>query len=143
MELDKIKAFLPPVIIEIAEIIGYESTQELVSKMGGVTFSIVRGVREFSQIRYNMLINVIGEDKAKLLIERFNGEEIYIPSCVEAFKNYRCEMFLNELKTQLKSGKSLRLAITELCPRFEISDRTAWRLLARENLTDADQHCLF
>lgn len=143
MELEKIKEFLPPIVAEIAELIGFESTQKLVTELGGVTFSIVRGVRVFSQTRYNMLVNVIGKDKAKLLIERFNGEEIYIPSCSDAFKNYRSELFLTEVKARLTEGVSLRLAITELCPRFEISDRTAWRLLARENIADADQPRLF
>lgn len=45
MNLQQVTELLPPVVIQIADLIGFPATERLLSAFGGTTFPIGKGLR--------------------------------------------------------------------------------------------------
>lgn len=142
LSLASAKACLPAVICDMADIIGFTAVEKLVDGLGGSTFLFGKGRRDTE--RLDLLCRVIGESNAYKLLFHYGGENIYIPRCLDALRCLRDVRFKNDylILTQVE-GKSGRMAMTELCPKYQISDRTGWKILGRKDGPVIQQQNLF
>ncbi|HIE3015334.1 TPA: hypothetical protein ACXLK3_001497 [Klebsiella pneumoniae] len=144
MNLQQVTELLPPVVIQIADLIGFPATERLLSAFGGTTFPIGKGLRAFGGQRAALLRDTIGDHNTKLLFQKFTGEPLYLPRCERALRELRNVRFLAEFDEVNQSGTSSLMAMTLLCPKYGFSDRTGWHLLAQRKATsEHNQASLF
>lgn len=124
-EFEQVEAYLPPVVKEMAELIGFPATEQVIKHFGGVDFHFSQGLRYFPR-----LIEVLGAETAEKLRGYFQRERLYIPRCDVALKMLRNQRFKVEF-AQIKAEKQIsgHLAMLELCPKYGISERHAWDIL--------------
>lgn len=130
LTLEYTKQQLPPMVCEFAEVIGWQATEDLIKALGGINFDFCTGARDSQRLQ--ILYNIIGQQKAHQLIQRFGGSSEYIPRCDKALRTLRNARFKYDFMrlTELEK-KSGRMAMIELCPRYGISDRTAWDIVRK------------
>ena len=121
MNLEQVTELLPSAVIQIADLIGFPATEQLLSAFGGTTFPIGKGLRD-----------TIGDEKTQLLIKNFGGEVLYLPRCDRALRELRNRRFLAEFAEVREQGSSSLMAMTFLCPKYGFSDRFGWQLLAAQ-----------
>ena len=92
MNLQQVTELLPPVVIQIADLIGFPATERLLSAFGGTTFPIGKGLRAFGGQRAALLRDTIGDHNTKLLFQKFTGEPLYLPRCERALRELICSM---------------------------------------------------
>lgn len=134
MDLKKVKDLLPPVVIELTELIGYPATESLIKQLGGITFPVGKCLEDMSPLRAELLIAAVGKENALTLCKIYGGGLVYLPRCDAALRQLRNQSFLDELAALRDSGTSMLMALTGLCPRYGFSDRYAWKLLSRKAL---------
>ena len=136
MELEQVKSLLPETVLNIAELIGFPATVELIKALGGTTFPVGKGIRAMGASRARLLKDTVGEDNASILVKHFGGETLYLPRCDRALRELRNRAFLTEFKAMRDTGVPSPRAMTELCPKYGFSDRFAWGLLAQKNCSN-------
>ncbi|STZ75545.1 Mor transcription activator family protein [Bergeriella denitrificans] len=142
MEIGRAEHLLPESVADIVAVIGLEATADLVAAIGGCRFKFGRGVRDTPRLR--LLFSVIGEAKTYDLLRVYGGEELYLPRCDKALRALRNEQFKAEyLDLTEKQGLSGVMAISRLCPRYKISDRTAYTILRSKTEPVTQQRTLF
>lgn len=141
LSLASAKTHLPDVICDMADIIGFAATEQLVKALGGATFWFGKGRHDTPRLA--MLCRAIGEPNAYQLIKTFGGEKIYIPRCDKALRRLRDARFKADFMLLKEDGISSIMAITELCPKYQISDRTAWEIIRRHEDPISQQRDLF
>ena len=63
------------------------------------------------------------------LLRVFGGEELYVPRCEEALRELRNEQFRHEfLVLTEREGVSKLMAMSALCPKYKISERTGYTI---------------
>lgn len=126
MNLSFVEEYLPPIIKEMIDVMGLELTEKLVENFGGTTFSF-----SSENVYYQRLKEKLGENNAARFYHYFQCEKIYIPQCKRAlqelkkFRFYRDFCYLTDTE-----GKSARIAMIELCPKYKISDRYGWKIIS-------------
>ncbi|ELT9608104.1 hypothetical protein R8O49_003832 [Raoultella planticola] len=144
MNLQQVTELLPPVVIQIADLIGFPATERLLSAFGGTTFPIGKGLRTLGAQRAALLRDTIGDHNAQILFKNFGGFPIYLPRCELALRKLRNLRFLAEFDEMSRNGTSSLMAMTILCPKYGFCDRGGWRLLARrKNAAEHNQGSLF
>lgn len=139
MNLEQVTELLPPAVVQIADLIGFPATEQLLSAFGGTTFPIGKGLRAMGANRAALLRDTIGDEKTQLLIKNFGGEVLYLPRCDRALRELRNRRFLTEFSDVRDQGTSSLMAMTLLCPKYGFSDRFGWQLLAQQK-NDAISH---
>ncbi|MFO4111166.1 Mor transcription activator family protein [Enterobacter roggenkampii] len=132
MNLEQVTELLPSAVIQIADLLGFPATEQLLSAFGGTTFPIGKGLRAMGASRAALLRDTIGDEKTQLLIKNFGGEVLYLPRCDRALRELRNRRFLAEFAEVREQGSSSLMAMTFLCPKYGFSDRFAWELLAQQ-----------
>lgn len=130
MNLEQVTNLLPQPVTQIADLIGFPATEQLLAAFGGTTFPIGKGLRALGATRAALLRDTIGDEKAQLLIKTFGGEVLYLPRCDRALRELRNRRFLTEFAEVRQQGQSSLMAMTLLCPKYGFSDRFGWQLLA-------------
>ncbi|MBG6248159.1 MULTISPECIES: Mor transcription activator family protein [Symbiopectobacterium] len=144
MELERVAGLLPDVVLQIADLIGFSATAQLLNKFGGTTFPIGKGMKALGAQRAELLRETIGKDKAALLVKNFGGEILYLPRCDRALRALRNERFLSEFAALRDGGSSGLMAMTVLCPKYGFSDQFAWELVwESKNTVTHSQQSLF
>ncbi|WP_256946558.1 Mor transcription activator family protein [Klebsiella pneumoniae] len=144
MNLQQVTELLPPVVIQIADLIGFPATERLLSAFGGTTFPIGKGLRALGAQRAALLRDTIGDHNAQLLFKNFGGFPLYLPRCEQALRELRNQRFLAEFHAIRQDGISSLMAMTILCPKYGFSDRTGWSLLSlQKNSSSSVQDSLF
>ncbi|HHL0433577.1 Mor transcription activator family protein [Klebsiella quasipneumoniae subsp. similipneumoniae] len=144
MNLQQVTELLPPVVIQIADLIGFPATERLLSAFGGTTFPIGKGLRALGAQRAALLRDTIGDHNAQLLFKNFGGFPLYLPRCETALRELRNQRFLAEFDSVRQEGTSSLMAMTLLCPRYGFSDRFGWELLSkRKKSLSTRQQSLF
>jgi Mor family transcriptional regulator len=140
MKLEKVSHLLPPVVQELVELVGYHETEQLIAALGGTSFLVSKLVRTAGSRNAGVLAQTVSTDAARKIAGRFGGEELYIPRCDAALREWRNQRFIAEYNQMLAAGDSGRYALMTLCPRYQISDRQAKKILIkyRENGTQLD-----
>ncbi|MEE6045282.1 mor transcription activator family protein, partial [Avibacterium paragallinarum] len=110
---------LPPVVLEMVDLVGFDVTEKIIRHFGGVCFLFSDGAMYFPKLK-----SLVGLEHATALRQYFKSEEVYIPRCEVALRTLRNIRLVNDflIKTQVE-GKSGRAAMLELCPKYALSDR--------------------
>ena len=85
------------------------------------------------------------DPNGRVASEVFRGEWVYIPRCETALRvlrNYRFKADFDYLTQHLNiSG---RMAMLELCPKYQLSDRSGWEIVAQvRNPKESSNFALF
>jgi hypothetical protein len=111
---------LPPLIQEIAAIIGEANALRVVSRYGGRRLY-------FGAIRHDLKA-IIGADQTRALVRHFASVQVSIPLCTEHLRNAR-NAALHARFDILSKTMSTRRAANELAVEFVMTERHVWRLL--------------
>lgn len=124
-DFENVEQYLPESVKEIVEVIGLPDTEKLVKAFGGCSFQFARSGSYFARLK-----NVLGQDVAIKLQRYMGGCEVYIPRCETALRILRNQRLYADF-CQLTELDELSgsLAILKLCPKYNISDRTAWEVV--------------
>lgn len=127
---------LPPVIEQLAAVIGIEAIQALIdARLLGFRQRIGRS-RECEWWRE--WADVIGEGHADAVMKVWAGEEIYFPACEDAVRAERNRRLVSEYDALLAEGVSARKATRMLCRRYRMSDRTIERIVNQPTLDPSE-----
>ena len=141
VDLSRVRHLLPETMVQIVDTIGVKAALDLVKAIGGARFKFGKGKNDTP--RLNMLFTAIGEEKTYELLRVFGGEELYVPRCEEALRELRNEQFRSEFfDLTERQGLSRLMAMSALCPRYQISDRTGYNIVGSRTQA-ADQQHLF
>lgn len=123
--LQDVAELLPPVVLEMVNQVGFADTEKIIKTFGGVTFRFTDGAVYFPR-----LVAIIGQDHAIKLRRYFKSEMLYIPRCHVALQMLRNQQFQADFYYLTEEmNKSARLAMLELCPKYQISDRYGWKII--------------
>ncbi len=131
MNLEDVENLLPDVVRDILMLIGFPATARLLEVLGGTTFPVGKGKQTSGEARMALLIATVGRENADALAVHFGGDILYVPRCERALKELRNRHFVADVERLRNEGKSLLWIMTELCPRYGISDRLAYYILER------------
>lgn len=132
---------LPESMRQIAEVIGLDGAEKLVRSIGGARFKFGKGRQNTA--RMNLLHKAVGAADAAKLAAVFGGDELYIPRCTVQLRKVRNRRFRAAFMALTEGGKTSKaMALTELCPQFGLSHRTADKILAERDVV-ATQGSLF
>ncbi|MGM0938355.1 MAG: Mor transcription activator family protein [Pseudomonadota bacterium] len=134
-DLAEIEELVQPIVREFITLLGYQDTEKLIQKFGGITFRVRKGKRLKDNRRREILVEHLGEEVTKKLEGYFGGEDVYIPRNMHALREYRNQHFLNDYYALIEKGESARFALLKLCPIYGVSDRWAQNLVAKQNLS--------
>lgn len=142
LTLEHAQQQLPPLVLEFVDVIGWQSTEDLIRALGGINFDFCIGARDSQRLQ--ILYDIIGQQKTHQLLRRFGGSNEYIPRCDKALRMLRNARFKYDFLRLTELGKkSGRMAMIELCPRYGISDRTGWDIVRKHTDPVTQQGDLF
>ena len=120
---------LPESMRQIAGVIGLDGAERLVRAVGGARFKFGKG--RHNTARMKLLRQAVGKAGADKLAAVFGGDELYIPRCTVQLRKVRNRRFRAAFMALTDGGKTSKaMALTELCPQFGLSHRTADKILA-------------
>ena len=132
---------LPESMRQIAEVIGLDGAEKLVRSIGGARFKFGKGRQNTARMK--LLHKAVGAADAAKLAAVFGGDELYIPRCSAQLRLVRNRRFRAAFAALTNGGKTSKaMALTELCPQFGLSHRTADKILAEREAV-AVQGALF
>ncbi len=131
MNLQSAQHLLPDSIQEIIDIIGLPATVKVVEALGGVTVKFPQRGGKLHPV-IELTREAIGEDALNSLADYFAGGEVYIPRCEAALCHLKHQRFIDEVAALTEDGLSITTAVMQLCPKYQFSDRTAWKILAKD-----------
>ncbi|RAP70849.1 hypothetical protein [Candidatus Erwinia dacicola] len=70
-DLESLEELLPDTARQIADVIGFPATQQLIERFGGACFRVGRGLRGTGERRLAMLREVIGDENTRQLVKRY------------------------------------------------------------------------
>lgn len=123
-DFKQVASYLPPIVQEMMEVIGFEATEQLVRKLGGTPIRFSYGEHYFPR-----LVEAIGQKSAEKLQHHFDREVLYLPRCAIALRIMRNQRFVAEFERLRDEGVSGRMAMLTLCPKYGISDRQGWAIV--------------
>lgn len=132
---------LPDIVVDISNLIGYKTTLLLVQELGGNDFAMPTG--DMGSASEQRLINAVGVDAAKQLIQAYGGDRIYIPRCQAAFNQLRYQEFRIDIVKAVANGEMQKTAIQRLAPKYGFTERWAYTVLAEETKRSDAQMSLF
>lgn len=138
--LEDVAELLPETVQQMVDLVGFPTVEKIITNFGGATFRFTDGVHYFPKLKA-----LIGLESAVKLCEAFRGEWVYIPRCETALRvlrNYRFKADFDCLTQHL--NKSGRMAMLELCPKYQLSDRSGWEIVAQvRNPKESSNFALF
>lgn len=114
---------LPETAHDLVEIIGLQSTMDLVARFGGQDFKVPAGYRAAN---WRQLVDAIGLEAATKLVASQGGATVYIPLCTSALKLERAR----QLVELVRKGGHIR----EVSRQFGVSLSYAYRLFKRSGM---------
>lgn len=137
LTLNDVRHCLPEVVLEMIDVLGFADTQQVIDKFGGTRLYFMDKAHY-----YKLIKDTINEDVAKKMRDFFRTESVYIPRCEVALRLLRNLQFKAEYDYLTNNGVSGRMAMVQLCPKYNITDRTGW-LILKQNWQQAYQQDLF
>ena len=132
---------LPESMRQIAGVIGLDGAERLVRAIGGARFKFGKGRQNTARMK--LLHKAVGAADAAKLAAVFGGDELYIPRCSAQLRLVRNRRFRAAFAALTDGGKTSKaMALTELCPQFGLSHRTADKILSEREAV-AVQGALF
>lgn len=124
-----LSSLLPNSIAQIVHSIGLAKTIALVDKLGGTTFPVSRHQGARGDVRYFVLVDVVGVDAANVLTDVYGGESLYIPRCNGLLIALRNHAICAEFE-QLTAQQASPAVVSTLARKHRLSDRWIWRILS-------------
>lgn len=137
-DTEKIMALLPPQIVELSELIGFEKTMTLVKKFGGLSFEMPHSANTANGQR---LVRELGAEVAQVLIDRYKGDKLYINNCDALRVHLRNHALVANIVSKMETGVSQHRAIQETALEFNITERRTYDIL--KEMTDELEPSLF
>lgn len=109
---------LPPILQEVADLIGVELTLRLVSEFGGWRVYVPKNLTDDCE-----LTRAIGLDAARAVATAWAGQFLWVPKCVAAQRAQRDA----EIIRRFAAGEK----VTSLAREFGISGRHVYVILAQ------------
>ncbi|THA10481.1 Mor transcription activator family protein [Rodentibacter pneumotropicus] len=124
-QFERVADCLPEVVLEMVELVGFADMEKIVHQFGGTNFLFSDG-----RVYFPKLKALIGLESAVKLRRYFKSERVYIPRCEVALRLLRNERLKADFDflTQMEK-KSGRMAMLELCKKYQLSDRHAWDIV--------------
>jgi len=138
VNLEQVKSLLPQQIKDIADAIGLPATQRLVEQLGGTTWTVAKGMRRLGVIRQEALKEIIGENAASIMAERWSNVPMYIPKCDTALRRLRDLEINRQFEQGVREGISANTLVAELARSNDLSDRQIWKILKQPTVEIAD-----
>lgn len=79
---------LPKTARELVQVIGLDSTIDLVKMCSGDELKIPEVINGSSRV-WAMLVDAVGPDAASRLVQRYAGTPLYVPTCAVALRAHR------------------------------------------------------
>lgn len=132
LDLAMLETLLPSLIVEIAQLVGYEKALIFIKALGGTSFTMPTGKNRSDAEK--MLLELLGETSAKMLMKRFGGERFYVPTCKPMWRDMRNQAFIEEIDKATKTGMSQATAIRVYAIKYGFSERWAYEILTKKQL---------
>jgi len=116
-------------LADVVPLLGQAVAVELVRKLGGTTFPVPKRETRQGEVRYRMLVEVVGEEAADTLVYHYGGSELYIPRGARAIQEQRDAAINKEATAAIRAGKSTTLIVNELARKYKLTDRRVWDIL--------------
>lgn len=118
-KFESIAEYLPEIVLEMVELIGFVDVEKIINQFGGATFRFTDGSVYFPKLK-----ELIGLESAVKLRHYFKSEEVYIPRCEVALRLLRNERLKADFDYITQGQKkSKRTAMLEICQKYNVSDR--------------------
>lgn len=127
---DTISQILPASIRLMIDQIGLGKTIALVDKLGGTTLPIPKRSDFDSDVRYFMLVEVVGIDAANLLTAHHERVSLYIPRCHALLVALRNHQICAEFDQMTCRHTNSPQAVSTLARKHRLSDRWIWKILS-------------
>lgn len=126
--LYQVADLLPPSVADIVRTIGIEPTLRLVAALGGTSYDFPVGVADSPRLR--VLQDILDPEDIERLLAVYGGARTYIPRCEAALRELRNRQFRAAVETMAaRDGISQKLAIQQLAPQYDITERWAYEIL--------------
>ena len=126
--LYEVAELLPPSVADIVNTIGIEPTLRLVMALGGTSYDFPVGVADSPRLR--VLQDILAPDEIDRLLAVYGGARYYIPRCEAALRELRNRQFRHAVEAMVaRDGISQTLAIQQLAPQYDITERWAYEIL--------------
>lgn len=126
--LYEVAELLPPSVVDIVNTIGIEPTLRLVTALGGTSYDFPVGVADSPRLR--VLQDILAPDEIGRLFAVYGGARYYIPRCEAALRELRNRQFRHAVEAMVaRDGISQKLAIQQLAPQYDITERWAYEIL--------------
>ncbi|HDR9035972.1 TPA: hypothetical protein QDB40_006735 [Burkholderia vietnamiensis] len=127
---------------KFCELIGIDSTLQLIYECGGTTLSIPKVRRDGNDV-FERLSEVVGRNEAIRLCEQFgsNGGRTYIPRLSSAMKYARAHQIRERFRELRKHGGA-SAAVRVLSVETRMTNRNVWRILSMLDAVDSGTPCL-
>ena len=126
--LYQVADLLPPTVADMVRTIGIEPTLRLVTALGGTSYDFPVGVADSPRLR--VLQDILAPDEIERLLAIYGGARYYIPRCKAALRELRNREFRAAVELMVaRDGISQKLAIQQLAPRYDITERWAYEIL--------------
>lgn len=138
-QFEQVSDYLPQVVLDMVQLVGFDKVEKIVRQFGGVNFCFTDGKVYFPRLKA-----LIGLESAVKLRRYFSAERVYIPRCeiaLRLLRNARLKADFDFITQQEK--KSGRVAMLELCPKYQLSDRQAWDIVRNVQDPQYQQAALF
>lgn len=118
---------LPKTVQDIADVVGIEAACSLVDAFGGGEI-MFPGRKNPETSVFHELVDVIGESATRLLIQRYEGEHVYIARCASFWREVRNMSIVAEYDklTASMSGRKATLLLVRL---FGVSNRSIEKIV--------------
>lgn len=120
---------LPTSVRELVDILGMDTVLTLIRSLGGTTFPVPKRETKQGEVRYRMLVEVIGEEAADLVVYHYGGGDMYIPRCAKALQESRDAKINAEATRAIRAGQSTTVIVNELAMKYKLTDRRVWDIL--------------
>lgn len=139
-KFENVAQYLPSVVHEMVSIAGFPDVEKIIKRFGGTRFRFTDGTHYFPKLR-----DLIGKDNSIKLREYFCSEEVYIPRCDVALRVLRNQHLKADFDyLTLKEKRSAKMALLDICYKYQISERQAREIIASFNQTNTEiQQALF
>lgn len=133
-------AHLPRTARDLIELIGLPATLALVaSPWAGRMVQIAKGRRRAGVAQIAELAEIVGEHASRLIVRRYAGTILSIPTCKRALLAVRdAELHARFGAMTGREGLSARAAVDGLVSEYRIVASSVWRALKRSGVDLAD-----
>lgn len=133
---------LPTSVRELVDILGMDTVLTLIRSLGGTTFPVPKRETKQGEVRYRMLVEVIGEEAADLVVYHYGGGDMYIPRCAKALQESRDAEINSKFVRECRAGRSSTDIVNLLAREYKLTDRRVWDILKTPLARDAQLRLL-